>query len=45
MQDKSDIARGKDWDTRLNVNSYIPEYNPIIDKHTKSYKRVVQQMQ
>ncbi len=31
----------KQWDDRLGPKSNIPDYSPLKDKHTKSYRRII----
>ena len=31
----------KQWDDRLGPKSNIPEYSPLKDKHTKSYRKLI----
>ena len=30
------------WQDRLNIKSTIPEYSPLKDKHTISYRKLLQ---
>jgi hypothetical protein len=31
----------KQWDDRLGSKGGIPDYSPLRDKHTKSYRRLI----
>lgn len=31
----------KQWDDRMGVKNTIPDYSPLKDKHTKSYRKLI----
>lgn len=37
----SNKIKEKQWDDRLGPKSNIPEYSPLKDKHTKSYRKMI----
>lgn len=36
-----DKIKQKQWDQRFSAKTGIPDYSPLKDKHTKSYRKII----